>query len=166
MKHLEINKKCDRKSCFLARSKTLFIENNNFTKLRKGYKKREICSYPFSLSFFPFILFSSALFWFLLVLLALFAQDKFFFYIKLTQQGDDCVFKDFYAISFYDAQHVPWTNNSHSFHHSTGGFQAAKRRVMGIRLESLQEASYLRSQLCQIVNDASCCLVGATKYMS
>ncbi|KAL4213282.1 hypothetical protein AB4K20DRAFT_1983443 [Rhizopus microsporus] len=35
---------------------------------------------------------------------------------------------------------------------------------MGIRLESLQEASYLRSQLCQIVNDASCCLVGATKF--
>ncbi|ORE15422.1 hypothetical protein BCV71DRAFT_266574 [Rhizopus microsporus] len=36
---------------------------------------------------------------------------------------------------------------------------------MGIRLESLQEASYLRSQLCQIVNDASCCLVGATNLL-
>ncbi|ORE12556.1 hypothetical protein BCV71DRAFT_240026 [Rhizopus microsporus] len=62
------------------------------------------------------------------------------------------------------AQYVPWTDNGRSFHHSTEGFQAAKRRIMDIRLESLQGASYLRSQLCQIVNDASCCLAGATKY--
>ena len=86
MKHLEINKKCDRKSCFLARSKTLFIENNNFTKLRKGYKKREICSYPFSLSFFLFILFFFFYpFWFLLVLLALFGQGRFFFINLLSK---------------------------------------------------------------------------------
>jgi hypothetical protein len=50
---------------------------------------------------------------------------------KLTQQGDGCVFKDFYAISFYDAQYMSWTDNGRSFHHSTGGFQVVKRRVMG-----------------------------------
>ncbi|ORE12166.1 hypothetical protein BCV71DRAFT_269487 [Rhizopus microsporus] len=39
--------------------------------------------------------------------------------------------KDFYALSLYDAQHVFWTDNGRLFHHSTGGFQAAKRIVVG-----------------------------------
>ena len=73
MKHFRNKQKCECKSYFLERSKTLFIENNNFTKLRKRYKKREICLYPpFSLSFFSLLLF----------LVALFGQGKFFCFYK------------------------------------------------------------------------------------
>ena len=79
------------------------------------------------LSFFLSLFLSSlyfflvALLMILLVLLALFGQDTFFF-IKLTQQDDDCVLKDFSAISFYDAQYLSWTDDGRSFHRSTGGF--------------------------------------------
>ena len=122
MKHFRNRQECERKPYFLARSKILFIENNNFTQLRKEYKKREICLHPFFLSFFSLLLF----WWLSLV--------KVSFY-KLFQQGDDCVFKDFYATFFYDAQYVSWTDNGRSFHHSARGCQTAKRRVMGHSIE-------------------------------
>ncbi|ORE14149.1 hypothetical protein BCV71DRAFT_258189 [Rhizopus microsporus] len=45
-------------------------------------------------------------------------------------------------------------------------FRQPKGELWDIRLESLQGAGYLRSQLRQIVNDASCCLAGAKGYIS
>ena len=154
IKHFRIKQKCERKHYLL---KTITSHNQE-----KGIKREKFAPIPFLSLSFLFILFLFYSFWFLLAVF--FGQGKFFF--KLTQQGDDCVFKDFYAISFYAAQYVRWTDSGRSFHYSTGGFQAAKRRVMGIRLESLQGASYLRSQLWQIVDDASCCLAGAVEHIS
>ena len=62
MKHFRNKQKCECKPYFLEKSKALFIENNNFTQVRKGYKKREICLYPFfSLFLFSFTLFGDPL---------------------------------------------------------------------------------------------------------
>ena len=123
MKHFRNKQKCECKSYFLERSKTLFIENNNFTKLRKRYKKREICLYPPPFLSLSFLFYS---FWWLSLV-----KVSFFVFIKLTQQGDDCVFKDLCAISFYNAQYVSWTDNGRSFHHSTGRLSGSQKESYG-----------------------------------
>ena len=137
MKHFRNKQKCGRKPYFLARSKILLktITSHN---LEKDIKRGKFALILFFLSFsslYTFFLYSFGSFWWLFWLFPLVNVS---FFIKLTQQGDDCVFKDIYAISFYDAPHVTWTDNGRLIHHSTGGFQAAKGRGMGTRLESLQ----------------------------
>ena len=122
MKHFKKNVSVNL--IYLKGVKSYLLRTITSHKLRKGYKKKEICLHPFfslslSLSFFSLSLF----------LVALFGLGKFLY--NLIQQGDDCVFKDLYAISFYDAQYMAWTDNDRSSYHSTRGFQAAKRKVMG-----------------------------------
>ena len=41
------------------------------------------------------------------------------------------MFKDFYAISFYDAQHVPWTDNGCLLHHLSGRLSGSQKERYG-----------------------------------